>query len=170
MLIFSSIKLGSIHSHVSHGEIYLTASFGLAILTDRDSTSICMHYIQSVLTLKQRMSKFTGLSHPSAGFRKLLAVLLLIVLSESRCGFFTSTSFSPSLSLPLSDEAAFDHNAQDIVFLKHPALREAISDQASFSVSPLHCRIHKRMFFFSFSWPIQQEFQSDEADMFCSRN
>lgn len=49
-----------------------------------------MHYIQFVLKLKHRMSKFAGLSHPSAGFRKLLAVLMLIVLSENRCGFFIS--------------------------------------------------------------------------------
>lgn len=74
------------------------------------------------------MSKFASLSHPSAGFRKLLAVLMLIVLSENRCGFFTSPS------LFHSDEAAFDHKAHGIVFLKHPALQEATSDQASFSV------------------------------------
>ncbi len=49
-----------------------------------------MHYIQSVLKLKHRMSKFAGLRNPSAGFRKLLAVLMLIVLSENRCGFFIS--------------------------------------------------------------------------------
>ncbi len=106
-----------------------------------------MHYIQSVLKLKHRMSKFAGLRNPSAGFRKLLAVLMLIVLSENRCGFFIS------LFLFLSDEAGFDHKAHNIVFLKHPALQEATSDQASSSVTALCCRKHmkykhKRMFFF----------------------
>lgn len=88
------------------------------------------------------MSKFAGLSHPSAGFRKLLAVLMLIVLSENRCGFLISLSY----------EAGFDHKAHNIVFLKHPALQEATSDQASSSVTALCCRKHKykhkRMFCF----------------------
>lgn len=80
------------------------------------------------------MSKYSAPLHPSAGFGELLAVLMLIVLSENRCGFFTSRS----------DEAAFDHKAHDIVFLKHPALQEATSDQASSFVIQICCRKHMK--------------------------
>ncbi len=58
-----------------------------------------------------------------------------------------------SLSLSLSDEADFDHKAHNIVFLKHPALQDATSDQASSSVTAVCCRKHMKykhnIFFFS---------------------
>ncbi|KAK2872565.1 hypothetical protein Q8A67_022462 [Cirrhinus molitorella] len=45
---------------------------------------------------------------------------------------------------PTQDEAGFDHKAHNIVFLKHPALQEATSDQASSSVTALCCRKHMK--------------------------
>lgn len=159
MLIFSSIKLGSIHSHVSHGEIYLTASFGLAILTDWDSTSVCITFNLCWHSSKECLNLLVWAIPRQALEGGLQCCCWLFWVKTD----VVSSLLPPSLALSLMRQPSI--TMLTILSFSNIRLSGRPHLTRPPSLSLLYIVENIKESFFSFSWPIKQELQSDEADM-----